>query len=126
MSRIASKWIAALPPAALLGSWLAACSSLAPHGAEADQRAIIDFNTCAKPEYPRAELQARHEGTVQMKFLVTTDGAVADSQLEHTSGFPALDHAALTSLSHCRFRPARQDGRPVQAWTDIRYVWVTS
>lgn len=55
-----------------------------------------------------------------MKSLVTADAAVAGSQLEHTSGFAALDKAAPTSLSHCRFKPARKDGRPVQAWTDIR------
>lgn len=123
MSRIASKWIAALPLAALLGSWLAACSSLAPHGAEADQRALIDFNSCARPEYTRDDLRASHTGTVKLGFLVGADGTVRESRIVQSSGHDGLDRAALFALRKCHFRPARKAGQAVQAWTDVTYIW---
>jgi protein TonB len=120
MPTMARKWITNLSLAGL-----AACSGLPKPGTDVDQRAVIDFMTCARPEYPRSELQAGHEGTVYMEFLVTAEGTVAGSRLVRGSGFPALDQAALVSVSHCHFRPARKDGRPVQAWTNISYAWTT-
>src|SRR5438874_2327081 len=119
MSRIALKWIAALPLAGLL----AACAGVAQNGAQVDQRALIDFNTCARPEYPRDDLLASHTGTVKMAFLVGSDGAVRDSRLVQSSGYEGLDRMALVTLGRCHFRPARKNGQPVQAWTDIQYVW---
>jgi bla regulator protein BlaR1 len=121
------RWVAALP----LAGMLVACSSFAQSGAatgkdvDDNRRAVIDFKSCAKPEYPHDELIAGHEGTVVMKFLVGTDGTVLSSRIEHTSGFPALDQAALDALNRCRFKPARKDGQAAQTWTDISYVWTT-
>ena len=118
-SNPASKWITALPLAGLL----VACSSFAQDSA--DQRPVLDFRTCAKPMYPHDELAAGHEGTVAMKFLVGSDGAVLNSRVEQTSGFPALDQAALSALNKCHFKPARKDGQSAQSWTDVKYVWTT-
>jgi len=121
MSRIVPKWIATLPLAALL----AACASTAPRGGDIDQRAVIDFNSCAKPMYPHEELAAGHEGTVQMGFEVQADGTIGSSRVERSSGFPSLDEAALTALNKCRFHPARKNGQPVASSTDVKYVWVS-
>jgi bla regulator protein BlaR1 len=128
LHRIASgrtlpKWIAALPLAGLL----VACSSFAQSdaGAGGDRQAVIDFHSCAKPTYPHDELAAGHQGTVRMAFLVNTDGSIASSRVEHTSGFPALDEAALSALSKCRFTPARKGGQPAQTWQTVQYVWTT-
>ena len=113
----AFKWVAALPLAGLL----VACSSFAQNTGE--QRPVLDFRSCAKPMYPHDELAAHHEGTVEMKFLVGADGAIVNSRVEQTSGFPALDQAALDALNKCRFKPARKDGEAAQSWTDVKYVW---
>lgn len=121
MPHTASKWIAALPLAGLL----VACSSFAQDGANVDQRAVIDFQSCAKPMYPHEELSAGHQGTVRMAFQVMADGSVASSRVDRTSGFPALDQAALDALNKCRFQPARKDGQAVPAWTYVQYVWTT-
>jgi len=115
------KWIAALPAAGLL----AACASTAPHGGDVDQRAVIEFNSCAKPMYPHDELAAGHEGTVQMGFQVQADGTIGSSRVERSSGYPALDEAALTALNKCRFKPALKNGQPVASSTDVKYVWVS-
>lgn len=117
------RWVAALP----LAGMLVACSSFAQssNGAAAEQSAVIEFNSCAKPMYPHDELAAGHEGTVTMKFLVNVDGTIGASRVDRTSGFPALDQAALQALSKCRFSPARKGGQPVQTWQGVQYVWTT-
>lgn len=95
-----------------------------PAAPQLKQRAVINFNGCAKPHYPRAELAARHEGTVTLRFQVGTDGKVGDSTIGKSSGFPALDEAARSALASCTFQPAiAADGQPVAVWVPIQYVW---
>lgn len=119
------RWVAALP----LAGMLVACSSFAQSGdgagSGAEQSAVLDFHSCAKPMYPHEELAAGHEGTVSMKFLVNVDGSIASSRVDRTSGFPALDDAALQALNKCRFMPARKGGQAVQTWQGVQYVWTT-
>lgn len=88
------------------------------------QNAVLDFQSCAKPQYPHEELAARHQGIVTMAFQVGTDGKVMDSKVHKSSGFPALDESARSALAVCRFKPAiAADGQPVTAWTHVQYVW---
>lgn len=86
-------------------------------------KAVLDFASCAKPEYPQADLQAKHEGTVDLHFLVNPDGSVGDSKVLKSSGFTGLDEAARTALAKCRFQPAAARGKPVKEWTKVMYVW---
>jgi TonB family protein len=87
--------------------------------------AVLDFRTCAKPEYPHDELQAGHEGVVKLGFLVKADGTVGETRVLASTGFAALDEEARTALAKCQFTPATRDGQPVESWTDIQYVWST-
>ncbi len=85
--------------------------------------AVADFNTCAKPEWPKASLRNEETGTVTLQFLIGTDGRVADSKVLKSSGFRDLDKAALVGISKCRFKPGMVDGKPEQAWMSMQYVW---
>jgi protein TonB len=85
--------------------------------------AVADFNTCAKPEWPKASLRNEETGTVTLSFLIGTDGRVADSKIVKSSGFRDLDKAAVTGISKCRFKPGSNDGKPEQAWMQMQYVW---
>lgn len=85
--------------------------------------AVADFNTCAKPEWPKASLRNEETGTVTLSFLIGTDGRVADSKVTKSSGFRDLDRAALTGIGKCRFKPGMVDGKPEQAWMQMQYVW---
>ena len=85
--------------------------------------AVADFNTCAKPEWPKASLRNEETGTVTLSFLIGTDGRVADSKVVKSSGFRDLDRAALTGIGKCRFKPGMVDGKPEQAWMQMQYVW---
>jgi len=85
--------------------------------------AVADFNTCAKPEYPKASLRNEETGTSTISFLIGVDGRVMDSKLTKSSGFRDLDKAAQLALGKCRFKPGTEDGKPVQAWVPVQYVW---
>ncbi|MDQ1814125.1 energy transducer TonB [Massilia sp. CCM 9210] len=85
--------------------------------------AVADFNTCAKPEFPKASLRNEETGTVTLSFLIGVDGRVADSKIVKSSGFRDLDKAAQAGISKCRFKPTMVDGKPEQAWMQMQYVW---
>ena len=85
--------------------------------------AVADFNTCAKPEFPKASLRNEETGTVTLSFLIGTDGRVADSKIVKSSGFSALDKAAKEGIGKCKFKPTMVDGKPEQAWMQMQYVW---
>lgn len=106
-----------------------ACLATA-HAAQAQEatdtensNAKIDFASCAKPVYPNADVQAGHQGTVTLGFLVDENGGVKNSKVTGSSGFMGLDMAAQTALSKCSFQPARENGKPVEKWTYVKYVW---
>jgi bla regulator protein BlaR1 len=85
--------------------------------------AVADFSSCAKPEYPHADLEAGHQGTTTMQFLVSADGRVLDANVPRSSGHAGLDEAARTALYKCSFRPALAHGRTVASWVAVQYVW---
>lgn len=85
--------------------------------------AVVDSKACARPEYPRSALRNGDTGTVTLALLIGTDGRVAESRVEKSSGVRDLDRAAQAGLSLCRFQPGTVDGVPQQSWTRMEYVW---
>jgi protein TonB len=67
------------------------------------------------PRYPLIARRNGEQGTVTLRVLVTRDGAPGSVVLEKTSGWPALDAAALATVKEWRFVPAQQNGQPVDA-----------
>ncbi|HEX8606187.1 MAG TPA: TonB family protein, partial [Pseudoduganella sp.] len=92
-------------------------------GAAEPTRALADFSSCDKPVWPRASLREEQQGKVTLSFLVGADGVVKASRLLQSSGFPLLDIAAQEGISKCRFEPASLDGKPVEAWARLQYIW---
>ena len=86
--------------------------------------AVIDANNnCRKPEYPSVSRRMEETGTVVLNFLIGTDGKVAESRVETSSGHPRLDEAAREAMSLCKFKPGTVDGKPEQTWARIKYTW---
>jgi protein TonB len=85
--------------------------------------AVADFNSCAKPEYPKASLRNEETGVSTISFLIGSDGSVKDSKVTKSSGFRDLDKAALVALGKCRFKPATENGQPIESWQPVQYVW---
>ena len=90
----------------------AAAPAAAP---EDDPPVPLNANTPAR--YPSALLRAGIEGTVVVRMYVDEHGAlVRDSiRIAESSGYPALDSAALAAAQKLRFAPALHDGKPVPA-----------
>jgi D-alanyl-D-alanine endopeptidase (penicillin-binding protein 7) len=126
-------WRAAIPVLGLALACAASAHALASRSATAaasalttsdvTRPAMLDFTTCRKPRYPRADIAAGHEGAVTMNFLVDATGTVTASKILWSSGYGSMDEAARGVLRQCRFRPALRHGQPVSAWTPVKYVW---
>jgi protein TonB len=65
------------------------------------------------PEYPRASLRLREEGTALLRIHVDESGAVRDVELVRSSGTVRLDRAAVEGVKSWRFEPARRAGAPI-------------
>ena len=85
-------------------------------GGEGRGDARVAYAANPRPEYPLIARRMGMEGVVLLSVLVRRDGDVGDIDLQQSSGFPALDDAALRTVrSRWRFVPARKDGEPVDA-----------
>jgi D-alanyl-D-alanine endopeptidase (penicillin-binding protein 7) len=120
-------WKAAIPVLGLaalcMGMVANAAPGQQPAGDQNNAMATANFNSCKKPIWPREELEAKHQGTVTLRFLIDVDGSVTDSQVAKSSGYPALDDAARAGIEQCQFKPARRDGQPMRAWMKMQYIW---
>ena len=68
------------------------------------------------PEYPLAERQAGHEGTVVLWIRVEPNGTPSKVSIASSSGFALLDASARnTVIRRWRFRAARQSGTSIAA-----------
>jgi D-alanyl-D-alanine endopeptidase (penicillin-binding protein 7) len=124
----AMNWKAALPVLAMATACIAGCAGTTPHGDALGPDAITTkpvarFDSCAKPEYPQAALAQRLQGTVTLRFLVDTDGSVAEALVAKSSGDASLDEAARAAIAKCHFTPGTAGGKPAPAWVPVQYVW---
>jgi TonB family protein len=78
---------------------------------------------CRRPVYPREAIRNEWVGVSHIAFLIGVDGQVKDAKVVKSSGHPILDEAAMSALSTCQFKPATQDGKLVEAWHPVQYVW---
>jgi protein TonB len=85
-----------------------------PKGVELPPVAV---NPDSPVEYPPALAAQGIEGTVLLRLFVDTAGRlVPDStRIAESSGYPALDSAALRGVPALRFAPAERDGQKVAA-----------
>lgn len=93
--------------------------SLPPDQHSADRKELppVALNADSPIEYPRGLFDQGIEGTVLLKLFVDSAGNLLtdSSEVFESSGYPALDSAALAGASDLRFSPALRDGEPVAA-----------
>ena len=120
----ALNWKAAIP---MLGLAVACLSiyaeATAADKAAASTKAVVDFSSCAKPEWPDGAITAERTGTVTLSFLVGADGKPTQSKVRKSSGHPDLDEASREGIAKCTFKPATRAGKPVESLTKLQYVW---
>jgi periplasmic protein TonB len=95
----------------------------APVAGPARTSAVVDARNCTKPEYPSASLRAQEVGLVVLQFLIDVDGNALEGKVERSSGYRRLDDAARRALSLCKFKPGTENGKAVQSWARIEYLW---
>jgi len=71
--------------------------------------------------YPDMARMAGIEGTVVVKVLVDTTGAVARVEMLQSSGNSLLDNAAVEAAQKCRFKPGYQSDQPVPVWVKMPF-----
>ncbi len=85
--------------------------------------ATIDWDSCARPQYPDESVRLGQQGTVTMEFSLDTLGVVQDGKIIESSGTRRLDYRALSALSKCKFEPELVNGKPVESLTQLRFTW---
>lgn len=75
----------------------------------------VAVNADAPVSYPPALYDQRIEGDVLLRLYVDSTGAVVpeSTRVLETSGYPALDSAALAGARDLRYAPAKRRGIPV-------------
>lgn len=94
-----------------------------PRATPGTMRTAVLADGCAQPDYPAKAVRNHESGTVTLALLVGTDGRVAGSRVQSSSGSHELDKAAVAALSMCKFKPATNGGVAEHAWAQIAYVW---
>lgn len=68
------------------------------------------------PEYPRASRRLGEQGRVVLRVRVEADGRPSRLEVQHSSGSPRLDDAALDAVRRWSFVAARRGDEKVAAW----------
>jgi TonB family protein len=77
----------------------------------------VAINPVSPVRYPQALLDQGIEGQVLLRLFVDSAGNVIpdSTRIAESSGYPALDSAAVMAAPELRFSPALHQGRPVAA-----------
>ena len=70
------------------------------------------------PEYTSEAKKKKREGTVILWVVIDEDGHPSQTKVASCLG-AGLDEAAMETVSHWRFRPAKRDGQPVAVQLNI-------
>ena len=75
----------------------------------------VPVNANSPVVYPAAFLRERIEGTVILRLFLDSTGAIQrdSTRIAESSGYPALDSAALAAVPTMQFAPALNRGDPV-------------
>jgi periplasmic protein TonB len=73
--------------------------------------------------YPETSVRLNEEGTTLLSFKVMTDGSVSGVSVSKSSGYPRLDDAAVSCAGRWRYKPATQDGAPVETAWQANVQW---
>jgi TonB family protein len=83
--------------------------------APADQEPPVALNGDAPIQYPPRQYDQKVEGDVVLRLFVDSTGRLTpeSSKVAESSGYSALDSAALSGARQLRFAPARRHGLPI-------------
>jgi TonB family protein len=71
-----------------------------------------------KPAYPKAAMDRKVQGVVEVKAVVLADGTVGDVTVKKSLD-PDLDAEAIRAAKQWKFKPGTKDGEPVPVEVSI-------
>ena len=85
--------------------------------------ALLEY-ICASLKYPQSALEQGTQGTVMLRFVVTSTGDIGEVQILKGLDPDCDDEAKRVVKSLPKFSPGMQQGRPVSVWytTPVRFV----
>jgi TonB family protein len=83
----------------------------------------VRYARVVKPEYPEQARAQGWEGTTVLKVLVNLAGKSEQVRVQRTSGFNALDDAAVNAMQQWEFHPARYGREAVPSWVSVPIVF---
>ncbi len=103
---------------------LAAAPVFTPYTVRPDIRNREDVRRALEREYPALLRDAGIGGTVQVWFFIDEAGAVQRTMVAETSGYEALDAAALKVADIIQFTPALNRDKRVPVWISLPVTFV--
>jgi TonB family protein len=87
----------------------------------------IGIVTRVEPDYPRAAVERRAQGTTSVAFLVDANGHPGTVRVLHGSGDPQLDEAAVRAVQKWEFSAATSNAQVIPKWgrLDINFNLTT-
>jgi protein TonB len=88
------------------------------------QNSVVDqpvagMDTNRPPDYPETSRRNGEQGRVLLQVAVSPAGLPVNVCIAESSGFPALDSAAVDAVRQWHFVPATRTGAPVAATTGV-------
>ncbi|HWA30918.1 MAG TPA: energy transducer TonB [Rhizomicrobium sp.] len=80
-------------------------------------------HTCGQRYYPALATRLGHEGTTTLSFKIGADGSVKDVKVVGSSGYQELDDAAIPCAQNWQYKPALQNGQPVEVPWEAKVTW---
>jgi protein TonB len=81
--------------------------------------AVARSQSNPKPVYPPDARRKRQEGVVRLGVRIGADGQPHEIAIKQTSGFSALDEAAIQAVRQWVFDPATSAGEPVATYVEV-------
>ena len=95
----------------------------APRQARVEESKRPELKRRIKPVYPESSLRKKEKGVVELDIEVDVRGVAVSLSVAVSSGFPALDAAALKAAAKAEFKPATSQGRPVASRVRLPIVF---
>ncbi|HWY23443.1 MAG TPA: energy transducer TonB [Nevskia sp.] len=109
-----------LLPMAVACLWATVAAAQSPQGSA--EPPGIRLLEAPAPDYPPAERAAGHQGQVLLRLRLTPAGAVDTVEVAQSSGFAALDQAALEAARNWKFAPlVPAQAGPVMVQRPVRF-----
>ncbi|KHN90978.1 energy transducer TonB [Pectobacterium actinidiae] len=70
-----------------------------------------------QPDYPRRAKRLQQEGNVLVRLVISPEGRLIRHDIARSSGYDALDQAAINAVAQARCTPYRENGQAITVMT---------